>query len=423
MSGDSNEPILGGRRILVLGVNYTPELTGIGPYTAKLSEQLARAGASVHVVTSVPHYPEWRIHEPYRGVWLRRESENQVNITRLRTYVPRRQTAVQRALFELSFAAGSALMGLVDQRPAAVVAITPNLGSIAVARLVASAKRAAFGVIVQDLMGAAASQSGLVAPSAASAAARLEARLLQSADGIGVITDGFRRALRNAGVPDHKITLLPNPVRIRPDRRNQVQARKELGWPEGFFYVVHTGNVGHKQHLENVVQAGQLAGEQGLPLMFVIVGEGNRSDAIRREARTVSRVQVYPPVSDELYPTVLAAADALLVNERSSVLDMSLPSKLTSYFSAGRPVLAAVRDDGTTADEIKRAGAGVLVPPNDPQKLVAAAVRLSDDGQLRESLGSAGMAYARLELTEEAADARYERFVSSLLDAGESTSP
>ena len=55
---------------------------------------------------------------------------------------------------------------------------------------------------------------------------------------------------------------------------------------------------------------------------------------------------------------MLAAADVLAVTQRASVLDMSVPSKLTSYFAAGRPVVASVAAEGGTAQEVRRSGAG-----------------------------------------------------------------
>ena len=62
----------------------------------------------------------------------------------------------------------------------------------------------------------------------------------------------------------------------------------------------------------------------------------------------------------------MQASDVLLVNQRASVADMSLPSKLTSYFPAARPVVAAVLPDSETAREIQAAQAGYVVSPEEP---------------------------------------------------------
>ena len=48
-------------RILVAGINYAPEVTGIAPYTTGLAEGLAQRGHTVDVWTGLPHYPQWQI--------------------------------------------------------------------------------------------------------------------------------------------------------------------------------------------------------------------------------------------------------------------------------------------------------------------------------------------------------------------------
>src|SRR4051812_31446042 len=90
---------LTGVRLLVIGVNYWPENTGIGPYTTGLAEQLAAAGADVSVATAVPHYPAWRIASGYDRAGVQTESRNGVTIRRVRPRVPTTMTALSRALF------------------------------------------------------------------------------------------------------------------------------------------------------------------------------------------------------------------------------------------------------------------------------------------------------------------------------------
>lgn len=61
-----------GRRLLVVSINYAPELTGIGPYAARLAEHRAASRAETHVLTGMPHYPSRRTEAEYRGVWSHR---------------------------------------------------------------------------------------------------------------------------------------------------------------------------------------------------------------------------------------------------------------------------------------------------------------------------------------------------------------
>jgi colanic acid biosynthesis glycosyl transferase WcaI len=106
----------------------------------------------------------------------------------------------------------------------------------------------------------------------------------------------------------------------------------------------------------------------------------------------------------------------LLINERGSVVDMSLPSKLTSYLVAGRPIVAAVNPTGQTGREVVRTGAGLAVPADDPQALFAAIRDLVTDDPRIASLAQHGATYARDHLSAPAALARAESFVLHLLN-------
>ena len=54
-------------RILLHGINYSPELTGIGKYSGEMAEWLAARGHGVRVVTAPPYYPAWRVRTDYRA--------------------------------------------------------------------------------------------------------------------------------------------------------------------------------------------------------------------------------------------------------------------------------------------------------------------------------------------------------------------
>ncbi len=95
---------------------------------------------------------------------------------------------------------------------------------------------------------------------------------------------------------------------------------------------------------------------------------------------------------------------------------MSLPSKLTSYLSTGRPVLAAVAPDGATAQELRRTGgAALLVTPGQPVPFVEAVLNLRLDPTRRARMASAGREYAEATLGEKAAAARLDNLIEECL--------
>lgn len=159
--------------------------------------------------------------------------------------------------------------------------------------------------------------------------------------------------------------------------------------------------MGLKQDLQNVVAAARLARERALPIRFVLMGDGSQRSALERSATGLDNLDLLPPCDSTEYPDVLAAADVLLVNERAGATDMSLPSKLTSYVNAGVPVVAAVPEDGATAREVRRSGAGVVTAPGEPAGLIGAIESLRSQPDERRRMGRMGRAYAATALPAE----------------------
>ena len=79
-------------KILILGLNYAPEIVGIAIYTTGLTEELIRRGHDVRVVAGKPYYPTWKVPDRFRGGWQRRTRENGVDLTRVAHYVPANPT-------------------------------------------------------------------------------------------------------------------------------------------------------------------------------------------------------------------------------------------------------------------------------------------------------------------------------------------
>jgi colanic acid biosynthesis glycosyl transferase WcaI len=382
-------------RINVISIYYWPEPTGIGPYATGTAEYLASAGDEVTAVVGMPHFPAWKTDDSRAAHTS--ETRGGVRIIRFPHFVPAKHNAAQRARYELSF-----FWSLVASRrlPKAdvSVAIVPNLGAAFVARL---RRRSCgpYGVIVQDVSSQAAMQSGTPGGSAASRIARMvEGAALRPAAFVGVVSPAFVSPVEAMGVSRDRIIDVPNWTHIGVPTRDRREVRAQQGWDDDTTVVLHAGNMGRKQALETVVDAARAADSRDARVVFVLMGDGNQRAHLQDYAHGVSRLQFEPPQPDDLFADVLAAADVLLVSERASVRDMSLPSKLTSYFSAGRPVVAAVPADGSTAAELDRSGAGVVVPAEDPESLLAAVLDLRRDLNRGRRLGAAGRSYSEANL-------------------------
>ncbi|MFI9075541.1 glycosyltransferase [Streptomyces sioyaensis] len=387
----------------MVSTNYAPEHTGIGPYSTQIAEHLAASGADTHVLAGMPHYPAWRVAEGYRGQWRMRERRGGVTVHRRRHTVPPRQTALRRAVFEASILAHGVVAPPRGVRPEVVLSQMPTLaGGVLGGRL---ARRAGVPhvVVVQDLMGAAAAQSGIQGGGrAAAVAGALEARILRAADVVGVVHESFVDRVTAMGVPRARVHVVPNWTHVKGPSGDRAETRARLGWQGDETVVLHAGNMGLKQGLEVLVEAARLADQEAAPVRFVLMGDGNQRAHLQQLAAGSCALTFLPPAGAEEFPEVLAAADVLAVTQKASVLDMSLPSKLTSYFMTGRPVIASVAAEGGTAQEVLRSGAGTVIAPEDSKALLAEVRALAADPEGASRLGARGPQYVEQRLSSRA---------------------
>lgn len=378
---------LTGLSVCAVACHFQPETSGSAPYNTEMVRALVAAGASVELITGVPHYPRWQVTEPrYRRGLRWRESYEGVEVTRVRHLVPARASLAGRARLEGSFLA-LATPHVLASKADVIVAVTPLLSALTAAR--AGARGRPVGAIVHDLTGNGAAQSGTTGGRIGAALAAGEYRLLSGADRVAAITPRFRDVLLAGGVPAEKIVDLPLFTHVERAAVDRHAARRVLGWPERSVVAVHTGNMGMKQGLETIVDAAALADERGDDVDFVIVGDGNRRSALVERGAGIERLRFVDPVDEADYPYVLAAADILLLNEKPGVREMSLPSKLTSYSSARRPIVASVEPGGITHSLLSATDGAALVDCGDPAALLAEVRRVAGDPNLENRLVTA----------------------------------
>jgi glycosyltransferase involved in cell wall biosynthesis len=276
--------------------------------------------------------------------------------------------------------------------------------------------RAPIGLIFQDLMGPAAAESGYRGGGRVAGLTRsAEAFIARKADAVATISDGFSAYLQVAGVPADRIQRVRNWTRLGAPTETRGKTRARLGWAPSDFVCLHAGNMGQKQGLDNLLDAAQLLRDPDVKI--VLSGDGNDRNRLVARAKALSLgnlsfIGLQPPGQFE---PMLQAADVLLLQQRSSVSDMALPSKLTAYFASGRPVVAAVAPTSGAAKEIQGAGAGIVINAEEPSALADSLTSLKRSPETAGRLGRAGEDHARRVLSGERALAGYDRWLENLL--------
>jgi glycosyltransferase involved in cell wall biosynthesis len=408
-------------RVTVLGLNYPPEPTGISPYTGAMARGLAERGFTTRVLTTHPHYPEWSVAAGY-GQWSRKEHIAGVGVHRMKHFVPERPFGMKRLASEVSF--GLRLQAASWQRPDVVVMISPALiaSTMAAARAKIFHRKTPIVVWVQDLYTLGLAETGQGGGLVGKVMNATEGWLLRHADRVVVIHDRFAaRVQADFGVPAAKIEVVRNWTHLAPTPEFDVAAtRAQFGWGDETV-VLHAGNMGVKQGLDNVIEAARLAAQRGDNARFVLVGNGAERARLEIAGADIPTLQFRAPLDDAMFAAALGSADVLLVNEKPGVSEMAVPSKLTSYFSAGRPVLAATDAQGVTAGEVRAAQAGVVVPTGDPRALLDAALALGNDPERARALGENGREYRRAVLDETSAIDSFATMLQRLTDGGVQT--
>ncbi|GIM64161.1 hypothetical protein Pve01_82440 [Planomonospora venezuelensis] len=356
-------------RILLITQWFDPEPTFKGLLFAK---ELQRLGHEVEVLTGYPNYPGGRVYDGYRIRPFERSVVAGVPVTRVALYPSHDGSGVRRLLNYGSFAVAAALASLVARRPDVAYVYHPP-GTIALPAMALRILRGVpFVYDVHDLWPDTLSSTGMVSSGGALGLVGAGMKwVYRLASEVVVISEGFRGRLRERGVPDEKITVIPTWT-YEDDIADAVPAVRD-GGP---FKVVFAGTMGKAQALDTVLDAAVLL--QGEPVQLVLVGGGIEVDRLQSRVtdERIDNVTFLPRRPPSEIGEVLVSADALLVHLRKDPLfEITVPSKTQAYMVAGKPILMGVAGDATQM--IEDADAGVCFAPENPAALAAAVRRLA----------------------------------------------
>ncbi|MCK1434950.1 WcaI family glycosyltransferase [Bradyrhizobium sp. 15] len=381
-------------RVLLVGINYAPDLIGVAKYNTELCESLVAEGHDVRVITAPPYYPAWKIPSNFRNSYYRSRHIDGVRVTRTPIYVPGRPSGARRLIHHASFALSSAvpvLMNTLSWRPDVMVAVAPSLMSAAFVSAVARRIGAKSWLHVQDFEVDAAFELGLLRNNSLRKwMLRTEATILRSFDHVSTISRPMVDRLIVKGVGLDKAVEVRNWIDTRaicPASRITTY-REQLKLGESDIVGLYAGTMSNKQGLEFVIEAA-IGLEQSHPhIHFLLAGEG--PDKMRLEQMAVghSNIHFLGLQPKESFNELMATADFHLIPQKAKAADLVLPSKLGAIFASGRPVIAMAEEGTGLAAEVT--GAGLVIPPGDSSALQVAVCQLDQASGLRRHYGEEG---------------------------------
>jgi colanic acid biosynthesis glycosyl transferase WcaI len=367
-------------KVLIYGMNYAPEIAGVGKYTGEIAEYLNKIGADVTVVTTPPHYPGWRVQTGYKNRYSTTVSAG-IKVIRSPLLLRQKMGGVWRLIAPLTFAISSAPVvawQILVRRPDTVFCVEPTLIAAPVAQFAAKLVGARTVLHVQDLevdaafaVGHLGSMRWLKAIGYA-----FERSTLRRFNKVVTISNRMAEKLIEKGVSSANVSVIRNWVdlsHIYP--MDTVSSyRSELGFSPNDFVVLYSGNIGAKQGLDVLIDVVQEFAKNE-KIHFVIAGEGPAKLALQDRGMKFPNLRFLPFQPYARLNEFMNMADLHVLPQDRGAADLVLPSKLGGMLASGKHVLVTADEDTELAQFVL--GTATVVAPGDVAAMSAAISQLS----------------------------------------------
>jgi len=224
--------------------------------------------------------------------------------------------------------------------------------------------------------------------------------------------------LKRTPVPKEKIVRIPNGVDLAlfpSHRKDRAAARADLAIPGDAPAIGLVGRISRGKGQIDFVRAAALTTAETPEARFFLIGSVTKGE--EEYARRLEETAHQSGLGDRLLftgfrddiPRVLSALDVLAVPSRSEALGNVVLEGMAASLPIAAVGRAGIRDMVT--DGVN----GILFPPDDPESMAAAFVRLVRDEELRTAMGKAGRRRVEETYTREKRTDRIEELYADLI--------
>ena len=377
---------------------HPPDLPG-GTRHFDLGRELVRRGHKVTIFASSFHHylhrevrlvpgEKWKIEdvEGVQFVWLRTPPYQRNDWRRVRSMV---------SFMLQAWRLGRKLPRLVPEteKPNVVIGSSPHLLTPLAAYWVARHYRVPFVMEVRDLWPQAIIDMGELSARhpITKALQTLEVFLYRRAERIITLGPQMREYIATRGISPEKVVWIPNGVDL--SRFKNLESTSSVAG-EG-FKVMYLGAHGQANALDVLIQAAKAVQDRGFPeIKFVLVGDGPEKPRLMALAKALGlrNIEFRAPVPKNNVPKVLHEANVFVVTIVPAFFSYGGSfNKLSDYMAAAKPIVFAAK---ATRNPIEEAHCGLTVPPEDPEALAEAVIRLYRmPEEERKAMGCRGREY------------------------------
>ncbi len=389
-------------KIIIYGINYAPELTGIGKYNGEMAEWLVSRDHELLVITAPPYYPEWKVRDGYSSWRYKYENLNGVNVIRCPVWVPKKASGLRRVIHLASFALSSApvIFYKAFWKPQIIISIEPPLFVAPLTLLASWISKAHSCLHVQDFeVDAAFELRFFTSKKIKKKVLSIESWLMKRFNRVSTISSNMMVKLHSKGLNPEKTFLLPNWVDV--DSIFPIESpnyfRQKLNISDSKIIFLYSGNMGEKQGLEILIEAARMLRDKE-EILFVMCGQGAAYERLQQDSNGLGNIYWLPLQPIEKLNDLLNMADVHLLPQRADATDLVMPSKLTGMMASGRPILATVDKKSQVASVLSESG--MITPPGDLDSFINGIKYLASNVDQRNFLGVRARSYAEKNLSK-----------------------
>ena len=218
----------------------------------------------------------------------------------------------------------------------------------------------------------------------------LEKYILKGAQSVVAISSNFEQIFRSWEQDQSKLSIYPNwtPVDFFPKKQpSSANLNRKL--------AVYAGTLGLKHRPELLVQLADDSEFQETGGIVVVVSEGYGREFLEKPEHRRQNIELHDFLSIDELAQLFVDASVLIAVLEPEASSYSVPSKIMSYLSAGKPIVASIDPNNASAKIIKDTGAGIVVSPADSARDFSKAVSMIiSNTQLSIAMSGASAKYS-----------------------------
>jgi len=218
----------------------------------------------------------------------------------------------------------------------------------------------------------------------------LEKKILREAQSVVAISPNFEPIFRSWKQDLNKFSMYPNwtPINLFPKKQpSPANINRKL--------AVYAGTLGLKHRPELLLQLADNSEFKENGGVVVVVSEGYGREFLEKPQNKRQNIELHDFLPITELAQLFADASVLIAVLEPVASTFSVPSKVMSYLSAGKPIVASIDPKNASAKILRETGAGIVISPeSNALEFSNAVTYIFSNPQIAISMSDAGTKYS-----------------------------